>query len=49
MLENIVEMNNRNGETFSNENLRQTVSDAREETDAEHERTINEITRDTSF
>ena len=47
MLENIVKMNNRNGELFSNEKLRQAVSDLREETDAEHESNINDITYDT--
>ena len=40
MLKNLVEMNNRNGEIFSNEKLHQEVSDVREETDAEHERNI---------
>ena len=49
MLENLVEMNNRNGESLSNEKLWQAVSDVREETDAEHERNINEITCDFSF
>ena len=34
MLENPVEMNDRNSEIFSNEKLRQSVSDVREETDA---------------
>ena len=33
MLKNIVEMNNRNGETLYNEKLRQAVSDEGEETD----------------
>ena len=47
MLENLVKMNNRNGETFSNEKLRQAVSDVREETDAEHKRNINKITCNT--
>ena len=41
MLENLVKMNNRNGETFSNEKLQQAVSDVREETDVEHEHNIN--------
>ena len=44
MLENLVEMNNRNGETLSNEKLRQAFSDVREETDAENECNINDIT-----
>ena len=44
MLENLVKMNNCNSEPFSNENLWQAVSDVREETDAEHERNIKEIT-----
>ena len=42
-------MNNINGETLSNEKLRQAVIDIREETDAEHERNIKEITFDASF
>ena len=49
MLENLVEMNNRNGETFSNDKLRQAFSDGREETDTEHERNISDITCDASF
>ena len=49
MLENVVKMNNLNGETLSNEKLRQAVIDIREETDAEHERNIKEITFDASF
>ena len=49
MLENLVKINNQNGEPFSNEKLWQAVSDVREETDAEHERNINAITCDTSF
>ena len=48
-LDNLVKINNRNGEPLSNENLRQAVSDVREETDAEHERNINKITCNTSF
>ena len=40
MLENLVEMNNRNGETLSNQKLRKAVSDVREEMDTEHERNI---------
>ena len=42
-------MNNRNGETLSNENLWQSVCVVREETDAEHELNINKIICDTSF
>ena len=49
MLENLVKKNNQNGKPFSNEKLRQAVSDVREETEAEHEHNINEITCDTSF
>ena len=49
MMDNLIKINNPNGEPLSNENLRQSVSDAREEIDAEHERNINEITCDTSF
>ena len=49
MLENLVQMNNLNGETLSNEKLRQAVNDIREETDAEHERNIKKITFDASF
>ena len=48
-LDNLVKINNRNGEPFSNEKLLQEVSDVREETDAEHERNIQKITCDTSF
>ena len=49
MLENLVKMNHCNGETLSNEKLRQAFSDLREETDAEHERNINKITCGASF
>ena len=49
LLDNLVEMNHRNGETLSNEKLRQAVIDVREETDVEHERNIKEITCDDSF
>ena len=49
MTENLVRINNRNGEPFSNEKLRQAVSDVREETDAEHKHNINKITYYTSF
>ena len=49
MLENLVKINNHNGEPLFNEKLRQPVSDVREETDAEHKRNINKITCDTSF
>ena len=46
MLDNLVKINNRNVEPLSNEKLLKSVSDVREETDAEHERNINEITCD---
>ena len=49
MLDNLIRINNCNGEPLSNEKLWQAVSDVREETDAEHKRNINEITCDTSF
>ena len=49
MWENLAKINNQNGETLSNDKLRQAVSDVREETDAEHKRDIKEITCDTSF
>ena len=49
MLENLVKINNHNGEPLFNEKLRQPVSDVREETDAEHKRNINKITCNTSF
>ena len=49
ILENLVKINNCNGEPFSNEKLLQAVGYVREETDTEHERNINEITCDTSF
>ena len=49
LLDDLVKMNNRNCETLSNENLRQTVSDVREETDSEHELIINKITCNTPF
>ena len=49
MLDNLIKIKNLNGGPFSNEKLRQAVSDIREETDTEHERNINEITYDTSF
>ena len=41
-LDNLVKINNRNGEPLSNEKLQQEVSDVREETDTEQERNINE-------
>ena len=44
MLKNLIKVNNRKGEPLSNERLRQSVIDVREETDAEHERNINNIT-----
>ena len=46
MLENLIKVNNLKGEPFSNENIWQVVSDVREETEAEHERNINDITCD---
>ena len=49
MLENTVNMNNCNGETLSNKKLQKSVSGVREETDAEHERNINEISCNNSF
>ena len=49
MLDNLVKINNRNGEPLSNDKLQQAVSDVREETDEEHKRNINEITCNTSF
>ena len=48
MLENPFKMNNFWGEPFSNERLWRAVIDLREETDAEHERNINNITCDDS-
>ena len=44
MLKNIIKANNRECGPLSNERLRQSVIDVREETDAEHERNINNIT-----
>ena len=41
MLENLVKINNQNGEPLSNEKLWQSVSDVREETDEEHQRNVN--------
>ena len=49
ILENIIKVNNQKVETFSNERLRQAVIDVRSETDAEHERNINDITCDDSY
>ena len=49
ILDNLVKINNRDSEPLSNEKLRQAVSDVKEETDAEHEHNINEITCNTSF
>ena len=46
MLENLVKMNNCNGELLCNEELPQAASDVREETDAENEHNINDITCD---
>ena len=48
-LDNLVKINNRNGEPLSNDKLRQAVSEVREETDEGHERNINKITCNTSF
>ena len=48
-LDNLVKINNRNGEPLSNEKIRQAASDVREETETEHERNTNKITCDTSF
>ena len=49
MLENLIKVNNREGGPFSNERLQQAVIDVREETDAGHERNINNITCDDSY
>ena len=49
MLENPVKMNNIRGEPFSNEKLRQSVIDVREETNVEHEHNINDIICDDSY
>ena len=49
MWENLAKINNQNGETLSNDKLRQAVSDVREETDAEHGRNINDITCGDSY
>ena len=48
-LDDLVEMDNCNGETFSNEKLRQAVIDVISETGVEHERNINDITCDDSY
>ena len=45
----LYEDNNHKGAPFSNKNLRQAVGKLIEETEAEFERNINEITCDTSF
>ena len=49
MLETLVDYNNCNGTPFSNEKIWQAVNKVMEETEAEFERNINEITMDTSF
>ena len=49
MLENLIKVNNREGEPLSNERLQQAVINVREETDAEHEHNTNNITCDDSY
>ena len=49
LLANVIKVNNRKGEPFSNERLRQLFIDVRKETDTEHEHNINEITCDDSY
>ena len=49
LLKTIVNDNNRKGAPLSNENIQQAVNIVMEETEAELERNINEITMDTSF
>ena len=49
LLNTLVDDNNRKGTPLCNEKLRQTVGKVMEETEAEFERNINEITCDTSF
>ena len=49
LLKTLVDDNNRNGATLSNEKLRQSVGKVMEETEAEIERNMNKITMDTSF
>ena len=49
MLKNLIKVNNCKDEPLSNERLRQAVVDLREETDAEHERNINNITCNDSY
>ena len=44
MTKSLIKANNHKGEPFSNERLRQAVIDLRAETDAKHERNINNIT-----
>ena len=48
-MKSLVNDNNLNGEPLSNENIQQAVSIVTEETEAELECNINEITMDTSF
>ena len=47
LLKNLVDDNNRNSAPFFNENIQQVVSILMEETEAELERNINEITMGT--
>ena len=49
ILENLIKVNNPNGEPLSNERLRQAFIYLREQIDAEHERKINNITSDDSY
>ena len=49
LLKNIVDENNCNDAPLSNGNIQQSVRIVMEETEAELERNINEITIDTSF
>ena len=49
MLENLIKVNNHEGEPLSNERLRQAVIDVREETNTENERNINNTTCDDSY
>ena len=49
MLENLIKVNNCEGEPLPNGRLRQAVIDVRKETDAEHECNINNITCNDSY
>ena len=49
LFKTLVDDNNCNGASLSNEKLRKSFSDVMEETGAEFECDINEITMDTSF